>query len=75
MFAESVIFVMLYTILILTDLVPVYKSKQKKAIIFCTGVFLVAFVLQFLVIFDVKLPRYAEIIEGIVKSVVGPMGE
>ena len=75
MFAEIVIFLILYAVLVLTDLVPVYKEKQKKVTIFCTGIFLVAFVLQFLVIFDVKLPRYSTLIEDVVKSVVGHLGE
>ena len=75
MLEEAVIFLILYAVLVFTDLVPVYKAKNKKAVIFCTSVFAIAFVLQFLIIFGVQLPRYADVIEGIFKSITGYQGE
>ena len=74
MLAESVIFMILYTVFVFKDLVPVYKAKNKKTIIFCTGVFAVAFVLQFLIIFNVKLPKYADLFEAVVKVIIGSSG-
>jgi len=74
MLAEAVIFLILYAVLVLTDLVPVYKAKNNKTIILCTSGYVIAFVLQFLIIFSVQLPRYADILEGILKSITGYSG-
>lgn len=74
MLEEAIIFLILYAILIFTDLVPVYKENNKKTIIFCTSVFIIAFVLQFLIVFGVELPRYADLFEIIVKSIAGLSG-
>jgi putative effector of murein hydrolase len=71
MLEEVIIFLILYTVLVFTDLVPVYKAKKKKTIIFCTGVFAIALVLQFLLILNVPLPRYADLFELVVKGITG----
>lgn len=71
MFEEIIIFLMLYAILIFTDLVPVFMQNNTKTIIFCTSIFVIAFILQFLIIFNVPLPRYADIFESIVKIITG----
>lgn len=75
MLSELLIFLALYAVLGFTDLVPVFKAKDKKALIFGVGVFAIAFVLQILIIFDVQLPRYADVISGIIKITTGYQGE
>lgn len=75
MLEEAIIFLILYAVLVFTDLVPVCKAKNKKAIIFCFSVFTIAFILQFLIIFNVELPRYADVLEGILKGITGYSGE
>ncbi len=72
---EVIIFSALYAVLIFTDLVPVYQTKKKKAIFFCTALFVIAIVLQFLIIFQVELPRYADLFEFILNSITGKRGE
>jgi len=69
---EAIIFLLLYAFLVFTDLVPVYKNKNKKIIIICTSIFVFAFVLQFLIILDVQLPKYADWMEAVVKIVGYP---
>jgi hypothetical protein len=71
MLIEIIAFLSLYLLLVFTDLVPVYKGKGKKGIILCTGVFAVAFAFQILIICDVKIPRYADIMEGLLKIMTG----
>ncbi|MPM76947.1 hypothetical protein SDC9_123946 [bioreactor metagenome] len=71
---KIIIFLMLYAVLIFTDLVPIYKAKEKKTILICTGFIALAFVLQFLIIFDVHLPRYADLLEGVLKNITGYSG-
>lgn len=75
MLEEAIIFLILYAVLVFTDLVPVYKAKNKKTIIVCTSGFVIAFALQFLIIFDIQLPRYGEVLEGILRGVTGYSGE
>jgi len=75
MLKELLIFLVLYAVLVFTDLVPVYQAKQKKTIIFCTGIFIIAFALQILITFNVELPRYADVLEGILKHATGYPGE
>ncbi|GEM_PF-1985934 len=72
---EIVIFTVLYAVLIFTDLVPVYRSKSKKAIFFCTGFFALAFILQVLIIFKVELPRYADLFQTIYDFITGKGGK
>jgi uncharacterized membrane protein YesL len=74
MLTEIFAFLSLYLVLIFTDLVPVYKSDKKMEIIFCTSIFAIAFVLQFLFVFNVKLPSYADLAENILKSIAGYSG-
>jgi hypothetical protein len=56
-------------------LAPVYRSKNKKAILLCTGFFSLALVLQLLIIFRVELPRYADIFLSIFNYITGKQGE
>ena len=72
---EIIIFSILYTVLIFTDLVPVYRSKSKKAIFFCTGFFALAFILQFMIIFRVELPRYADLFQTFYDFITGKGGK
>jgi hypothetical protein len=74
MLTEIIAFLLLYAALFFTDLVPVYKAKKKKEIIVCTGIFAIACLLQFLIIFNVKLPRYADLMESLLKSMTGYSG-
>ncbi len=71
MLGELIIFLVLYAALAFTDLVPVYKARDKKAAIICTCIFVAAFVFQVLIIFDVDLPRHTKYMEIIVKFVTG----
>ena len=49
-------------------------ARKKKEIIVFTGIFAIACVLQFLIIFNVKLPRYADLMESLLKSMTGYSG-
>ena len=69
MLEEVIIFLLLYAVLVFTDIVPVFKEKKIKSIIICTSIFTIAFVLQFLIIFGVKLPRYGDVIENAIRSI------
>ena len=71
MLAELIIFLILYAVLVFTDLVPVYKAKNKKTILLCTGIFAIAFVFQVLIIFNVDLPRHTKYMEIIVEYITG----
>ena len=71
MLTEMVVFLLLYAALAFNDLVPVYQANDKKAVITCTAIFALAFVLQLLIILGVELPRYADLLEGALKAVTG----
>jgi hypothetical protein len=74
MLEEVVIFLILYAVLVFTDLVPLFKAK-KKAVVFSTSVIVIALILQYLTIFGVELPKFTEITEAVVKAFGLPVGE
>lgn len=68
---EALFYTMTYAVLIVTDLIPVYREKNKTAVVFCTIVFASAFLLQMLVAAGVQLPSPTAIITNMVEGVFG----
>jgi hypothetical protein len=66
-----IFYIFLYAGLVFTDLVPVYRDKEKKAAVFCTVVFALAFVLQAMQVFGVEFPSPSE---PLIKFINGIMG-
>lgn len=68
---EIVIFAITYAVIVITDLVPVYREKKRKTVIFCTVFFAFALLLQILVSAGVELPSPVPLIESAVRGITG----
>ena len=66
-----IILTIFYILLIIFDLTPIYFKKQWKAFWLYSIMMAVSYIIQALLIFDVKVPTPADFIERVVVFIFG----
>ncbi len=56
-----ILFSILYTIIFITDLMPLYRKKQSKAFGVCIAIMTLGFIIQSCVVFNVRIPSIASV--------------
>ncbi len=66
-----IIIIIIYLIIGIVEMYPLYKKNQKKELILYSVLFFVAFVMSLLLSLGIEIPSPADGIEKIVKGIVG----
>lgn len=56
-----IVFLILYTIIYITDLMPLYRKKRFKAFGVCIAIMTLGFIIQSCVVFNVRIPSIASV--------------